>query len=164
MLFGVDRSYRTLMTAEQIKQVLECLAAQESGVWILKSKLYDIKINGNCFLVKRRGGNMNDLIHPLIEGEIMQNNFVQVNLRIRPAYYVILFASITSLVSLFFVFTDDKMTINEVYRSVTLIERLGIALFVIAIPAMVSYFSTIKPVQDAELWMIGKLKLKPVSD
>ena len=162
MLFRIKRSYRSLMTAEQIRNVLEYLAAKESGVWVLKGKVYDVKMSETNFSVKKRGGSMSGAIYPVIKGKITQNELVQIDLDIKPAYYLILFSTLTSLILLFFIISDENMTMDGVYRSVTIFERFSMALFVIAVPAIISYFKTIKPVQDAEKWLMREMKLTPL--
>jgi hypothetical protein len=163
MLFRIKRSYRSSMTFEQIHQVLEYLLSKESGVWILKTKAYNVQVEGANFSIKKRGGSLNGPTHPSIKGEIVYSDFVRINLDIKPDYSTILFSSITGVILLLFILTDEKMNINGMYRSVTLLERIGMAIFVIAIPAIISYFKTIKPTQDAEKWLIKKMQLKPLA-
>ncbi|MBD2714710.1 hypothetical protein KBK19_06665 [Microvirga sp. STR05] len=142
---------------------MKYLDSKESGIWKLRTKVYNVKFDKNCFLIKRRGGNANGPIYPLVKGEIIQNEFIQVNLDIKPAYYLIIGAVLCSLALLYPILTDEKMTVNGVYRSVGLLERMGWAAFVLAVPGFICYFKTIKPVRDAENWLIEKLKLEPIS-
>ncbi|TGE10301.1 hypothetical protein [Hymenobacter fodinae] len=150
------------MTTDQVYQFLEYISLKESGIWKLKSKAYDVKVDGTRFLIRKRGGGANGAIQPLIKGQVVQTDFVQLNLDIKPSYHIILFSFLAGFISLFFILSDDKMTINNEFRAPTLLERIGMALFVLLIPAVISYFKTIQPVQNAEKWLIRRLKLEPI--
>lgn len=163
MLFRIDRSYKSLMTVEQIEQVLEYLSTKKSNVFGIKIKIYDVEAEGMSFSVRRRGGSQNGPIYPLIKGEITQADFIQVDLEIKPSYFYILFIPLIGIVMSFIVLLSDEMTVNGIYRSVDLAERIGWSLFSIIITMTLAYFKTIKPVQDAEKWLIKKLKLEPIS-
>ncbi len=162
MPFRIHRSYKSSMTVEQIYQLLDYLSSKESEAWAFKSKVYDVQFDDKRFSIKKRGGGTNGPIHPLVRGEIMNSGFVQVNLDIKPSYSTIIFSLIVGSILLFFFLLSEKINIGGVYRSVTLLERTGFAFFIVAIPALISYFKTVKPTQDAESWLIRKMQLKPL--
>lgn len=163
MFFRIKRSYKSSMNVDQVYQFLGYLSSRESSIWKFKSKTYNVKVDGLLFSIKKRGGSANGPVYPLIKGKITQNDFVQIDLDIEPAYSIIISSFLAGFTGLFFILSDEKMTINNVFRAPTLLERIGMGLFVIAIPAVISYFKTIQPVQNAEEWLISKLKLEPIT-
>jgi hypothetical protein len=57
---------------------------------------------------------------------------------------------------------SDQMTINGVLRKPELIERIGFGLFGGGGPMIWCYFDSIRPIKEAELWIVEKLKLKEI--
>ncbi|NVO85320.1 hypothetical protein [Hymenobacter terrestris] len=160
--FRIHRSYKSSLTVEQIYQFLDHLSSKKSEIWTFKSNTYDVQVDDECFSIKKRGGSINGQIHPLVKGEIMNADFVQVSLDIKPSYSTMFLSFIVGSILLFSLLLSEKITINGVYRSITLLERTGFVFFVVAIPAGLSYFKTIKPTQDTEKWLIREMQLKPL--
>jgi hypothetical protein len=148
------------MTEEQIEEYLQHLSVKESG-WLLKSKAYDVKIDSTCFSIKMLGSSRNGPMYPIIEGDIIHREFMQVNLDIRTSsYFNILFPLSIGVILFVTSLLSEEMTVNGVYRPVGLIERVGWSLFGLGVPVTLVYFNTIKPIHDAEKWLIKKLRLR----
>jgi hypothetical protein len=150
------------MTMEQVYSYLEYLDSKESGTWVFKDKTYDVRVDGAFFSIKKRSGGSNGPIYPLIKGQLVQKESVQVELDIRPSYYIIVFCFIVCALLLWSILSADKITINGVYRSVNIAEKGGLGLFIIAVPSIVCYLKTIGPTRSAERWLIEKMRLKPL--
>jgi hypothetical protein len=159
MLFRIKKSYKSLLTAQEVESFIKYLESKETGISFLKSKVYNIEHGHNKFTVRKRGGTSNGPIYPPIKLNIIQREFVQIDLDIEPSYFVILFFSVVCSVLSLSVLLNNKITINGEYREPDLIERFLWFLFPIALANVLCYFKTIKPTRDAEAWLIKKLKL-----
>jgi hypothetical protein len=58
----------------------------------------------------------------------------------------------------------DKTTINGVFRTPTILERLMIAGLGGIIPGLWCYFGYIRPIKKAESWIITRLNLSPIKN
>lgn len=161
MLFRIKKSYKSLLTAQELKDFMIYLESKETGISFLKSRAYDVRYDNNRFTVRKRGATQNGPIFPLIRFKVTQGDYLQIDLDIKPSYLVILFCSIISGVLSMFILLNDKIKINGVYTELDFIERVFWFLFPIIIAIILCYFKTIKPTRDAEAWLIKKLKLTP---
>ena len=160
MIFGIEKSYSTLMTMPQIHECLKHFSSKTSSFF--KAKVYDVQFDDYQFSIRKRGGSFNGAVYPLINGRITQEERVRVDLAIRPSYFLIAFCAIFPCIFLPVIFFFDKMTINGVYRTPTIDEKVFFALFSVTIPVIICYFKTIKPTRDAEKWLVRKFSLKEI--
>ena len=161
MMFGVKRSYKSLMTVPQIHECLEYFSSKTSSFF--KAKIYDVQLDDYQFAIQKRGGSINGPVFPIIRGRIEQKEYVRVDLDIKPSYLLIAFCAIITCILLLSILLADKMTINGVYRMPTVSEKVLFSLFSVSISAILCYFKTIKPTKDAEKWLVRKFSLKEIA-
>ncbi len=99
--------------------------------------------------------------YPVIEGIYFSENPLVINILIKPRYFTIIFFSLFVLTFIPVAIFADKMTINGVFKSPSIVERMLFSLGGI-IPGLWCYFGYIRPVKKAENWIVQKLNLSVV--
>lgn len=146
------------MTVPQIHDCLKHFSSKKSSVF--KAKVYDVQFDDYQFSIQKRGGSLNGPAYPLINGRIVQQESVRIDLDIKPSYFLLAFCAVFPCIFLPAIFLTDEMTINGVYRVLTTSEKGFFALLSVGIPAILCYLKTIKPTKDADKWLVRKLLLK----
>jgi hypothetical protein len=164
--FKIDRYYTTDLSKRQVIDVLDNLSnhKQFSG---LSAGKFIAQTSESHFVVEQDNSGVDGTTfeqHPEIEGYYVADTPLVINIIITPNYFVILFFSI-------FVFTFptvgifvDEMTINGVFRSPTIFERLIFIVLGGVMPGLWCYFGFIRPVKKAENWIVERLMLRRMAD
>lgn len=158
--FSIDRYYTTHLSKSQVTEELTSLVT-EKKFGGLRTDKFVADVSENRFLIGRNTYGLDGFTfehYPVIEGIYFSEKPLTINILIRPSYFTIIFFS-------FFVFTFipvaifvDKMTINGVFKSPTIVERLLFSLGGI-IPGLWCYFGYIRPIKKAENWIVQRLSL-----
>ena len=158
--FSIDRYYTTHLSKSQIAEQLTNLVT-EKKYGGLRTDEFVTDISENRFVIVRNTYGVDWFTferYPLIEGIYFSERPLIINILIKPSYLAVLFFSIfvfTFIPAAIFV---DKMTINGVFKSPTIIERLLFSLGGV-IPGLWFYFGYIRPIKKAENWIIKRLSL-----
>ena len=159
--FSIDRYYTTHLSKSQVADELNDLDAEKKFGGLRTDKFATSTSESN-FLIGRNTYGVDGFTleqYPVIEGFYFSEKPLIINILIKPDYFTILFFSIfvfTFIPAAIFV---DKMTINGVYKSPTIIERLLFAGVGGIMPGLWCYFGYIRPVKKAEKWIVEKLSL-----
>ena len=159
--FTIDRYYSTDLAKHQVAEELNNLTSQKQFGG-LKTDNFIAQTSENGFIVERNTYGLDGFTleqYPVVEGAYISERPLTINIVIKPSYFTILFFSV-------FVFTFipvgvfvDKMTINGVFRSPSISERLLFAGVGGIIPGFWCYFGYIRPIKKVENWIIKKLRL-----
>ena len=159
--FSIDRLYTTDLPKSQVTAELT-IAVIDTKVSALSIDKFVTDISENRFVIGRSTYGLDGFTlerYPVIEGIYFSERPLTINILIKPSYFTIVFFSIfvfTFIPTAIFV---DKLTINGVFKSPTVIERLLYSLGGI-IPGLWCYFGYIRPIKKAENWIIQKLSLR----
>ena len=158
--FSIDKFYTTHLSKSQVTEELTNLVTEKIFEGLRTDK-FVTEISKKRFLIGRNTYGLDGFAlerYPTIEGIYFSERPLTLNILIKPSYFTIIFFSI-------FVFTFipaaifiDKMTINGVFKSPTIMERFLFSLGGI-IPGLWCYFGYIRPIKKAENWIIKKLSL-----
>jgi hypothetical protein len=163
MLFRIRKSYKSALSAQAIGAYIESLRSKEVGFWIFKSHMYEVHNSFSGFSVRKRRTNKNSPAYPLITGKILEGSFVRVDLDIKPSYFFIALHALFPCVFLAVVLFPGKMPINGMQGYSEVGERILFAFILIGFSFTICYFNAIKPVRDAEKWLIDKFLLKEIN-
>lgn len=159
--FSIDKYYTTYLTKSQVAEELKKLATEKKFRGLRTDK-FVTQTSDSGFTIGRDTYGLDGFTlerYPVVDGIYFSENPLIVNIQIKPSYLTILFFSI-------FVFTFiptgifiDKMTINGVFRSPTIMERFLFASVGGIIPGLWCYFGYIRPIKKAENWIVQLLNL-----
>jgi hypothetical protein len=164
--FTIDRYYSTNLSKSQVIEELNNLASQKKFGG-LRTDEFVSQASESGFIVGRNTYGLDGFTleqYPAVEGFYISDRPLTINIIVKPSYFTILFFSIFVFsfipVSIFV----DKMTINGIFRSPTIIERLLFAGIGGIIPGIWCYFGYIRPIKKAENWIVKKLRLNIIHD
>lgn len=163
MFPALGGTYHSALSNSEIQAWLDYLERKESGVWFFKSKDYEVKRFTDSFSLRKRGGGSNGPIYPWIEGKIKDSQSNQIDLVIQPSYFFLAFLLVFICIMLSGLWLIDDMKINGEHRVPFLVERVFFSLFAIALPSIIGYFKMVRPMQEAEEWLIKKLRLRKIA-
>jgi hypothetical protein len=159
--FSIDRYYTTDLSTSQVAEELNNLD-KEKKFGGLRIDKFIAQCSEDGFIVGRNTSGVDGFTleqYPIIEGIYFSKKPLTINILIKPRYLMILFFAL-------FVFTFipaaifiDKMTINGIFRSPTIMERFLFAFVGGIIPGLWCYFGYIRPIRKAENWIVEKLGL-----
>ena len=115
--------------------------------------------NGNAFTLGTHFADPFGLFSPKLKGIIRAENPTIIDTRIVVPYSFIIFYLFIQIFSLPIIFSADTMTINGV-SEYYVYERIGVALLIIWIPALIIFITTILPIKRIEAQLARVLKLK----
>jgi|GEM_PF-2076972 len=160
MLFGLNKTYESRLTAPEIQDWLAYLAAKRQRSLLLETPAYEVRPGAHTFAVRRYTPGHQGANYPWIRGTIVGEHPTRLRLRIRPAYLTLAFVAVLPCVLLPVVWLADNMTINGEHRVATVAERLLFSLLAMGVAMLIGYGSAIRPVQAAEAWLLAKLQLR----
>jgi hypothetical protein len=154
----VDALYTTILTKEEIMRVVYS-EEKETSFLGMKVEEHKGRMVGNEFEVARQASGISAFIepYPLIKGWTYENP-MRIKLKIIPKYFDILFFSICSSAFILGAILSDKMTVNHVYKTPTILERFIFSSFGIVI-GIWGYLRAIRPIGRSEKWAVRKFKL-----
>lgn len=164
--FSIDRYYSTTLSKTQVREELNNLVT-ERKFGGLRTDKFVTDISENRFLIGRNTYGVDGFTleqYPVIEGIFFSERPVTINILIKPSYFTILFFSVFVFLFIPAAIFVDKMTINGVFRTPTIIERFLFAGVGGIIPGLWCYFGYIRPVKKAERWIVQRLNLSASND
>lgn len=159
--FSIDRYFTTHLSKTQIAEELNSLRT-EKKFGGLRTDKFITNTSESGFIIGRNTYGVDGFTleqYPVIEGIYFSESPVIINILIKPSYFTILFFSIFVFTFIPVAIFIDKMTINGVFRSPTIIERILFGFVGGIIPGLWCYFGYIRPVKKAERWIVQKLSL-----
>src|SRR5687767_7878078 len=145
--FSIDRYYTTHLTRSQVTEELNNLVT-EKKFGGLRTDKFVTGISENSFLIGRNTYGLDGFTleqYPVIEGIFFSERPVTINVLIKPSYFAILFFSIFVFTFIPVAIFVEKMTINDVFRTPTIIERFLFAGVGGIMPGLLCYFGYIRP-------------------
>lgn len=162
--FTIDRYYSSDLSKNQVIEDMTNLAPIKKFKG-MRIDHFQEENTETSFVVERFTSGLDGFTleqYPVIEGFYISEKPLILNIVIKPNYLTLLFFSL-------FVFTFipasiflDKMTINGVLRSPSILERLLFAGVGGLMPALWAYFGYIRPIKKAENWIVEKLRLNVI--
>jgi hypothetical protein len=154
MPFALHKHYETPLSRPEMEAWLAALAQRETGFWLLKAPLYDVSYSADTFSIQRRSRGRNQPWYPRIRGRLVAGVPVRVTLTIKPNYLLLAFSAVFIGVFISAIWLIEGPTSNG--------ERLLSSLFALSVAGFIAYFNALKPVPDAEAWLVRKLWLVEV--
>jgi len=164
--FTIDRYYFTDLSKSQVVEELNNLTTQKQFGGLRTDK-FVAQTTESGFIVGRNTYGLDGFTlgqYPPVEGLYISERPLTINIIIKPSYFTILFFSVFVCLFIPAGIFIDKMTINGIFRSPTLPERLLFAGLGGGIPGLWCYFGYIRPIKKAENWIVKKLRLNATQE
>ena len=158
--FSINRFYTTHLSKTQVRDELNTLMT-EKKFGGLRTDKFVVIISDDRFAIGRKTYGVDGFTleqYPAIKGIYFSETPLKINIVIKPSYFTIIFFSIFVFTFISAALFVDKMTINGVYKSPTIVERFLLFLGGV-LPGLWCYFGYIRPVKKAENWIVKKLTL-----
>ncbi len=160
--FQTLKTFRTSLSAEEVIAFVQERLSRRTKVLFFSQRDYAGSINGMAFNLYRKF-HFSGRSFARIKGAVLSADPTLIEIKIFPHYWRILFFMIFPCVFLPSAILNDQMMINGVLRKPELAEkRIWSGLFGIG-PMVWCYFDCIRPIYEAEKWLIDKLALKEKS-
>jgi hypothetical protein len=160
--FTIIKKYTTFKTKEEILDLMNSQLNEKLLGGLRIDKFYT-EFNTNIFKIQRVSFGVDLFLenYPIIISKIFIENPTKLEVKIKPNYSNIAFFSIFVVGFIFGAIFLNEITINGVFKSPDLLERLLFSLGGV-IPGIWCYFSFIKPIYKTEKWFVEKLNLKEI--
>jgi len=160
LVLNIDQYYSSGLTKAGISDALAFLG-KENKFGGLRTDRFIASETEDGFVVERNTYGLDFFTierYPPITCNYISEDPVVLNIRIRPNYFTIIFLSFMSVAFMLSTLLASKMTINCVYKTPSIPERLVFIGFSL-LPALWCYFGYLRPIQKAEKWITEKLNL-----
>lgn len=158
--FSIDKYYITDLSKEEVNEELNNLTKEKKYAGLRTDK-FIVETSESGFIVGRNTYGIDGFTfeqYPVVEGVYFPGKSTSINIIIKPRYLMIFLFSVFVLLFIPVSIYPYDITINGVFRSLTIKERFLFA-FCGVIPGLWCYFGYIKPIKKAENWIVKKLSL-----
>jgi hypothetical protein len=158
--FQRRKTFTTPLSAEEAVVKIRELINTKTKILFFSIGEYTGSIDGNEFSLGKFSGESLGLFTSKIKGSIRLEDRTLVETRISLPYLPIIFYLIFPVMFLKIIFSVDEMNINGVLRRPEIYETIGMCFFVMLVPAIGFFMTTIRPILQTEARLKEILKLE----
>jgi hypothetical protein len=154
------KTFTTSLSEEQTMRAIQEMLSSKSKILFFTIRQYFGHARGKEFTFSPYDGFQTRILVPMVKGKVTHDDKTVVDLKIHLPIIPTFFLLVLPLMFIPSFFTMDEMTINGVLREPTTTERIGFALFMIAVPSFLFYLNFVRPLRKLQNALQDKLKLE----